>query len=226
MKWAIYASIFLHCIALAFVFRHSSLKQKGYPPVMMVHLSSPPPILGVQNPQAPQPSPTAVKAKPKTPEPPPKDARTAEINPKKKPKKTQPKEVPQAKENTQQAPSTQELKSKGLPEGVELGSEFGFARLDASGFDSPYYLNILFSKIRNQWENPYDGSDGIACTIYFVLNRDGQVIDNAIEKSSGIPAYDQSALRAVLSAKAPPLPNQFGSDQLGIHLEFQYIPNQ
>jgi TonB family protein len=229
MRKAIVISLVLHMMALGLVFKHSVEKQKGYPPVMIVHLASPPPLLGVKNPPAPQAAETAVtRQKPKTPEPPPRDARTAEINPKKKPKRPQkPKEeVRQPKEEVEQKPNTQEQKNKGLPEGVQLGSEFGFASLDAAGFDSPYYLDILFGKIRQEWENPYEGADKITCTIYFLVGRDGKIMDSAIEKSSGIPAYDQAALRAILAVKAPPLPNQFGSDELGIHLGFQYIPNQ
>jgi TonB family protein len=226
MRRAIGISIFIHCLALLLVFKNGVEKQKGYPAVMMVHLSAPPPALGIPNPPAAKAE-TAItpSKKAKTPEPPPKDARTAEINAKKKPKPQQ-----KPKQNTNdETPAKQDLqesKSKGLPDGVQLGSEFGSARLDATGFDSPYYLNILFNKIRNQWENPYDGSNGITCTIYFVVDRNGDISDSAVEKSSGVTVYDQSALRAVLSAKAPPLPNQFGAEQLGIHLEFQFIPNQ
>ncbi len=116
------------------------------------------------------------------------------------------------------------MERKGLPEGVELGSEFGSARLDATGFDSPYYLNVLFSKIRNRWDNPYEGIDTVGCTIYFVIDRKGKIVDSAIENSSGLSAYDHAALRAVLAAKPPPLPNQFGSEELGIHLQFRYLP--
>jgi TonB family protein len=227
MRWAIAISFVLHCMALLLVFKHEVNKQKGYPPVMMVHLSSPPPALGVQNPSVPKATEAAVtKTKPKTPEPPPKDARTAEINPKKKPKpQTKPKASP-PKEEAQTKEEIRESKSKGLPDGVQLGSEFGSARLDESGFESPTYLNVLFNKIRNQWQNPFEGSEGISCTIYFLVGKDGEILDSAVEKSSGVPAYDQSALRAVLSTKAPPLQGQFGIDELGIHLEFQYIPGQ
>jgi TonB family protein len=149
----------------------------------------------------------------------------AEVNRLKRPKRQQPKAIPLPEEPN---PSKEiaESKSRGLPEGVDLGSEFGFARLDATGFDSPYYLNVLFGKIRNQWENPFEGPDTVQCTIYFVISRDGKIIDSAIEKPSGISAYDQAALRAVLSSRPPPLPGQFGSDELGIHLEFQYIPSR
>jgi TonB family protein len=221
MRWAIAISIVLHCLALSLMFRGSSAKQMGYPTAIIVHLASPPPARGVESPASSKAAQPAVQEKPKKVAELQKDARISDINPKKKPTRQQPKPEPQpAREEAR----TTETKSKGLPEGVELGSEFGSARLDESGFDSPYYLNILLSKIRNQWDNPFEGTDTVLCTIYFVISRDGRILDSAVESSSGIAAYDQSALRAVLSSKPPPLPNQFASDELGIHLEFQYLP--
>jgi len=196
---------------------------RDYPPVMMVRLASPPPARGVEKPATVK---TETKTKSKTinkPEPQKPETRGAEGNKNKKParKKTETKPARQPETET---PTTQTQEKQGLPEGVELGSEFGSARLDAAGFDSPYYLNIVFSKIRRSWDNPFEGRDSISCVIYFVIDRQGKISDSAIENSSGLPAYDQAALRAVLGSKPPPLPNQFGSEELGIHLEFRYIP--
>jgi TonB family protein len=227
MRRAIIISLIVHLLALLLVFKNPGGNQTKYPPVMMVHLSSPPPALGVPNPTVPKASEAAVaqQKKNKIPDD-PKGAHTTDLNAKKKPKPQQAKPKVTPNEQTQTSEEVKESKSKGLPDGVQLGSEFGSARLDASGFESPTYLNVLFNKIRNQWENPFDGSEGITCTIYFVVGKDGQILDSAIEKSSGVPVYDQSALRAVLNTKAPPLQNQFGIDELGIHLEFQYVPGQ
>jgi TonB family protein len=227
MRWAIAISFVLHLMALTLVFRSPKSGENKYPTAMIVHLSLPPVAKGVQNP-AVQKASEAVPPKPVKQlknAPPANEIRTTDINDKKKPKRKQEEPPPQKKEDIR-TEEANENKSRGLPEGVNLGSEFGSARLDASGFDSPYYLNVLFGKIRNLWENPFEGPDKIECTIYFVVSRDGHVVDSAIETSSGIPAYDQAALRAVLGAKPPPLPNQFELDELGIHLVFQYIPGQ
>ncbi len=229
MRWAIAISVALHLAALALVFKTPGVEERKYPSAMIVRLASPPPARGVPNPPPAQKTVEPAKPQPKKQkvEQVTKDTRVAEVNPKKKPKKPeQPKPVPTT---TREEPSAQDIrdaKSKGLPQGVDLGSEFGGARLDAMGFDSPYYLNILFNKIRNAWDNPFEGDNKIQCTIYFVVSREGKVVDSAIETSSGIVAYDQAALRAVLASKPPPLPNQFDSEELGIHLEFQYIPYQ
>ena len=222
MRWAIGISVAFHIMALSLVFINGS-HEKGYPVanVIRVNLTSPPAARGVPKPAVEQATQTKTAKVEKQPE----NTRVAEINPKKKPKKQAAKPEPAVQKN--ETPDTEtHNKNKGLPQGVELGAAFGGARLDATGFDSPYYLNILFSKIDNQWDNPYEGDQGISCTIYFVVGRDGKIIDSAIEKSSSISAYDQAALRAVLGCKPPPLPNQFDSEELGIHLEFTYSPYQ
>lgn len=224
MRWAIISSLIVHLVAFAFVFRDTSAKVKKYPSAITVNLKTLPATRGVPKPKTTTKAAETPKTKAKT-EPPKAENRVAEVNKKKKAtrKTTQPAPQPKVTEKT----STQEsnkIENEGLPEGVELGSEFGSARLDASGFDSPYFLNVVFSKIRRGWDNPYGGTDSIGCTIYFVIDRKGKISDSAIERSSGLAAYDQAALRAVLNSKPPPLPNQFDSEELGIHLEFKFIP--
>ena len=201
MRLAVISSIIVHMIFFGFVFKNSSEKMRDYPPVMMVRLASPPPARGVEKPATVK---TETKTESKTikkPETQKPETRVAEVNKNKKParKKTETKPARQPETET---PTTQTQQKQGLPEGVELGSEFGSARLDAAGFDSPYYLNIVFSKIRRSWDNPFEGRDSISCVIYFVIDRQGKISDSAIENSSGLPAYDQAALRAVLDRKS------------------------
>jgi len=89
---------------------------------------------------------------------------------------------------------------------------------------SPYYLSLVFGKIRDLWDNPVEASTILRVTIYFKILRDGQIIDAQVEKSSGIDLYDQSAMRAILSGiPFPPLPTEYTGEYLGIHLEFEYI---
>ena len=223
MRNAIIVSIILHSMALLLVFKQSQSKEQKYPTVMIVHLASPPPAKGIPEPAVPKAvSQTEIKPQKKT-ELVKEQTRVAEINKDKKPKRQKPEPKPKPAE-VEETPTSDQQQNKGLPEGVSLGSEFGSARLDVAGFDSPYFLNVLFGKIRNQWDNPYEGQNGIQCTIYFVISRDGHIVDSVIETSSGIMSFDQSALRAVLNCRPPPLPGQFGAEELGIHLQFQYIP--
>lgn len=223
MKLAVISSIIIHTVFFGFVLKNSSEKMKDYPPVMMVRLASPPPARGVEKPAVAEAKKKTESKVIKKEEPQKTETRVAEVNPRKKPARKQTETKPARKAETETA-KTQTQEKQGLPEGVELGSEFGSARLDAAGFDSPYYLNIVFSKIRRGWDNPVEGRDTVSCIIYFVIDRRGKISDSAIENSSGLSAYDQAALRAVLGSKPPPLPNQFGSEELGIHLEFRYIP--
>ncbi len=225
MRWAVISSLIIHGIFIGLVFKGSPKKTGQYPPVMMVRLATPPAVKGTAKPASVETSEKTPARKAEKIERRKDKPRLAEVNKRKKPerkKKTSPPE-PQV-EKDPSAEKTDEVERKGLPEGVELGSEFGSARLDATGFDSPYYLNVLFSKIRNRWDNPYEGIDTVGCTIYFVIDRKGKIVDSAIENSSGLSAYDHAALRAVLAARPPPLPNQFGSEELGIHLQFRYLP--
>lgn len=105
-----------------------------------------------------------------------------------------------------------------------LGNGISAATVDGAGFGSPYYLSLVFGKIRDLWDNPVEASTILRVTIYFKILRDGQIIDAQVEKSSGIDLYDQSAMRAILSSiPFPPLPTEYTGEYLGIHLEFEYI---
>jgi len=222
MRWAVIGSVILHGFFIGLVFKNSDGRTGAYPRVIPVRLASLPPSKGAEKPAAAQQTASKSAGKKQKITAPTDKSRMTEVNSKKRPKKTSAETSKPAAE--EESKKSIEGRSRGLPDGVELGSEFGSAVLDGVGFDSPYYLNVLFSKIRNGWDNPYEGADSIGCMVYFVIDRRGKIVDSAIEKSSGFAAYDQSALRAVLSAKPPPLPNQFNSDELGIHLEFRYIP--
>ncbi|MDD4052280.1 MAG: energy transducer TonB [candidate division Zixibacteria bacterium] len=105
------------------------------------------------------------------------------------------------------------------------GSKFGTVSVDNAGFDYPYYFIQAFGKIQQNWANPVAANQPLTCVIYFQIIRTGTVLDPAIEKSSGVEAYDRACLRAVQSASPlPPLPSDFRDDIIGIHLEFPYQP--
>ena len=105
-----------------------------------------------------------------------------------------------------------------------MGDGISSAQLDAYNFGSPYYLSIVFGKIRDEWENPVQSSSNLMTTIYFRILRDGSIVETKVEKTSGLDLFDQSAVRAIIgSAPFPPLPNEFSGEYLGIHLEFEYI---
>ena len=101
----------------------------------------------------------------------------------------------------------------------------GSASIDIEGqnFSDDFYLNLIMTKVANNWLNPLRGGRKMATTIYFRIQRDGKVSDAKIEKKSGNSLLDQSALRAVLaSSPLPPLPESYSGDFLGVHFEFEH----
>jgi len=217
------------------VWGESRPRNEGYPKIMTVDLVSLPPIskgiqTGTETPGSPQDEAEKAKLQSKV-ETKPDTPHVAEVQKQKKEATKKPQPKPQTNiEKAEKAGKTKSGKAGeegerfGLPEGIETGSEFGGVRLDGGNFETPTFLNILFAKIKNRWDNPFQGADKVFCTIYFTIMRDGTIVDAIIEQSSGIPAFDQSALRAVMAASPPPLPLEYTGNSLGIHLQFQYIP--
>ena len=101
----------------------------------------------------------------------------------------------------------------------------GSASIDIEGqnFSDDFYLNLIMTKIANNWLNPLRGGRKMSVTIYFRIQKNGTVSDVKIEKKSGNSLLDQSALRAVLaSSPLPPLPESYSGDFLGVHFEFEH----
>lgn len=238
MNYAIIISLVLHLLAFSYMIWGSGRpQQNAYPKIMNVDLVSLPPIsrgisAGTENPGTPQTetvkpkAETKVEQKPETPHLAQVEKQKKPSNPKKPKPKPQTKAEQADKEVKAEAkgPAGEDKERFGLPQGVETGSEFGSIRLDGASFETPTYLNIVFAKIKNRWDNPFQGAEKTVCIIYFTILQNGTVTDAIVEQSSGIPAFDQSALRAVMSASPPPLPLEYSGNQLGIHLQFQYLP--
>lgn len=90
-------------------------------------------------------------------------------------------------------------------------------------FRFAYYLAALRNKIGSRWVPPQGVSGPITATLYFRIGRDGQVSMSEIEKSSGYAFFDQTALRALLSATPlPPLPAGYTDQYLGVHFGFEF----
>ncbi len=91
----------------------------------------------------------------------------------------------------------------------------------STDFKNTYYINQVLSFISSNWYRP-PSPEGTSCTIYFVISKQGRIIDAKVEKSSENSAFDRAALRAVLASNPlPPLPYDFYGEKLGIHLSFQ-----
>lgn len=113
--------------------------------------------------------------------------------------------------------------------GSEKGSPTGLPDIkpqiytgSGRGFTYSYYLNILLSKIGDNWHNPFKGKDVVMKAIlYFEVDKTGKISNVRIEENSGDEIYNESAMRAItLTKKLPPLPQEFSDDYLKVHLEF------
>jgi TonB family protein len=105
--------------------------------------------------------------------------------------------------------------------GSGSGEPFG-----VSGFPFIYYLQFLSDKISASWFTSLvdPGVSGQFQTqVYFKIYRNGQAADLKVEVSSGVPAFDLSALRAIQTASPfAPLPSEYDGQYLGIHLIFEH----
>ncbi len=94
-------------------------------------------------------------------------------------------------------------------------------------FRFAYYLAALRNKIGSRWVPPPGMNPQgrpVRAVLYFRITRDGQITLAQVEASSGYAFFDQTALRALLSATPlPPLPAGFSDTYLGVHFGFEYV---
>lgn len=113
----------------------------------------------------------------------------------------------------------------GGPGGEGFGPGFG-PGLGLANFPYTYYLNIITERVSANWFTSLvdPGVTGNYQTIiYFRIQRNGQITNLEVEKSSGLTPLDLSALRAVrASAPFPPLPRDYEEAYLAIHLIFEH----
>jgi TonB family protein len=93
-------------------------------------------------------------------------------------------------------------------------------------FPHAYYIDLLRNRISSSWYNSLvaPGLKGKYVTgVYFIIYRDGEISELRVEKPSGVQSLDLSARRAIENA-APfaPLPNDFSSEYLVVHFEFEW----
>ncbi|MGQ9817573.1 MAG: TonB C-terminal domain-containing protein [bacterium] len=199
-------SIFLHFLLFSTIALSSKSSFKSIPKFEVYKVSVAP---------LPQPKILGLSETPVEPE--------AIKEPEKKPEEKKPPEEKKgtATKKTEEIKKVKETKKKGLPDGlpdIKPKIYTGSGR----GFTYSYYLNILLSKIAQNWRNPYQGKDIILKSIvYFEVDKNGIISNIRIEDDSGDEIYNESTIRAVaLTKKLPPLPEEFSNDYLKVHLEF------
>lgn len=115
--------------------------------------------------------------------------------------------------------------------GGSTGTGSGFpsaysSQIGLSSFPFTYYLQIIIDRVSSNWFTSLvdPGIRGnFQSTVYFKIQKNGQISNLKIEESSGIRSLDLSALRAIQSsAPFPPLPKEYKNEYLGIHLIFEH----
>jgi TonB family protein len=97
----------------------------------------------------------------------------------------------------------------------------GVVTLSVSDFPYAWYIRAVHRKIQERWEGR--ALQGRQPEVIFEIARDGQLRAVKVGRSSGNPAYDQLAIRAVGEANPfPPLPVEFPKPILTIGLQFVY----
>lgn len=118
---------------------------------------------------------------------------------------------------------TEQGKPGGWGTGLGSGKGTSLVGLEGGGGQSSYYLDIILSKIGENWRNPYEGPLRLTAQVYFRVNKTGEITEAKLERGSGQAAFDQAVVRAVYATKRlPPLPSEFRGEHLGVHFEFEY----
>ena len=238
MKKEIIISLILHVgfLSAILLFGYPTNRVQGYPQVYQVGLVSLPRAGGGVQASGGK----ATVTKKITPKKAEEGISVKEVKKVQKPGKT---EKTIKKDNQKTGKKDKEIKKEEKPEiektgegigdgdygvGDVIGEGVGFADVEGAGFGSNYYVDVMRTKIAEYWRNPVRGATSvIRSTIYFKIKKDGKIFDAFIEKPSGLNLFDQAALRSVLSADPlPPLPTEYTGKELGVHLEFEYIPGR
>lgn len=176
--------------------------------------------------EAPADEPKAIPIEPKKPEPkkPEKKPPKKQEKPKPKPKAEEPKPQPKAAEGKGSdgvyESKVQSGNAAGQPGGSLLGLPGG-----TPGGRAATYPDRVTNKVYYMWHNPVKSPDPVACSIVFRIDSDGRASQIALERSSGMPAYDNAAVRAVYEAAPyPPFPQSMGEQYIMMRITFEHIP--
>ena len=146
------------------------------------------------------------------------------------PKKPPP-PVPEAKDPKSRIPTkgaevragtaVAETGGRGQGFGLTSGGGGTGGYLDVANFCCPDYLATMLDLVNRNWDSKQQ-ADGTVL-VRFAIQRDGRIADVAVERSSGTPALDYLAQRAMLlTRQLPPLPSPFSEPVLTVHLVFEY----
>lgn len=118
--------------------------------------------------------------------------------------------------------SVAETGARGQGFGLSQGGFGSGSYLDVANFCCPEYLSTMLSLIRRNWDERQQASG--TTVMKFTIQRNGEITDVQLERSSGYTALDFMAERSLrITRQLPPLPAAFTEPTLTVHLVFNYI---
>jgi TonB family protein len=174
-------------------------------------------------PAAVAPPPPAEPLRPPRDEPEPPKRKIQESKPKEKEKKQPARASPPAAP----PPDDQQPVSSGGPAGPPDASAASIAPLDVGAPELAWYQASVTAALYGEWRKPLvDRLAGpVEVRVVFDIGRDGSVRNLRVERPSGIPSFDRSALAAVSdAAPLPPLPPSWREPVLPAGFVFRLLP--
>jgi len=111
--------------------------------------------------------------------------------------------------------------------GMTGGGGVGIGDNSPFGTQFGYYADLIKRQVAARWRTtdvPPQYRTAPQVIVTFIIRRDGSVPPNSVKlaQTSGIPALDMSAQRAILEAQPfQPLPQQFSRDSADIEFHFE-----
>jgi protein TonB len=107
--------------------------------------------------------------------------------------------------------------------GLSLGGAGGTSAAETgvpSDFQFSYYLQRMLALIESRWYKP-PVPPGTRARVRYTILSSGRLEAIQLEESSGVPAFDRAALRALYAANPlPPLPPAYRKPSVTVHLTF------
>lgn len=89
-----------------------------------------------------------------------------------------------------------------------------------SDFQFTYYIQRMLALIESHWYKP-PAPPATRARVRFTIQTSGAVTGIQLEQSSGLPAFDRAALRALYATNPlPPLPPAYRKPSVTVHLSF------
>jgi len=95
-------------------------------------------------------------------------------------------------------------------------------QINMGNFCCPGYISEMLQIIQRNWQQR-QGATG-ATVMRFAIDRQGNLSDIEVARTSSNFMLDQAASRALLTTKLPPLPREYPNQTLTVNLQFNFIP--